>query len=107
MTFGQFDAEYRTKGSSLSTAFEPVAHMFLDFHPDTRPVLSRVLIAQAVMLRTLASIRGRKRGDFRPLRELSADDAALLKWDANTPIEPVLAIAYDHICETYRQIAGT
>jgi hypothetical protein len=107
MTFGQFDTEYRTKGSSLSTALAPVAYIVLDFHPDTRPVLSRVLIAQAVMLRTLAGIRGRKREDFRPLRELTADDAALLKWDANTPIEPVLAIAYEHIRETYRQIAGT
>jgi hypothetical protein len=106
MTYGQFESEYRTQGSALSTAFQPVAALFRGFHPGTRPVLWRILVVQAVMLRALIDIRGRDREVFDPLRELTAEEVALLKWSAGASMKIPIAIAREHIHETFHQIAG-
>jgi hypothetical protein len=52
-SYGEFDAYYGEHASKLHRAFEPVATLFTDFHPRTRPVLWRILIAQAFIYRAL------------------------------------------------------
>lgn len=49
MSFGEFEMAYFNPISDLSAAFETVTDVFAGFHPKTRPVLWRILIAQSYM----------------------------------------------------------
>ena len=46
-SFGGFESELHTAGSEVDQTFAPVRDVFTNFHPATRPVLWRMLIAQA------------------------------------------------------------
>lgn len=113
MRFGQFSAEYANPQSAVRAAFTRVGELFYGFHPESRPVLWRILVTQAVMLRALARIRSMSREDtFNPLQKLSEKEAALLQWwSGDSPsdealLKQTLAIAYTHIQRTFNQIAG-
>jgi hypothetical protein len=47
MGFGQFESALHDSGSRVCKAFTIIQDIFTDFHPATRPVLWRILIAQA------------------------------------------------------------
>jgi hypothetical protein len=53
--YGEFAAAYADKRSELHRAFAPVADLFRGFHPATRPILWRILVAQAYIYRALQS----------------------------------------------------
>ncbi|HVG31664.1 MAG TPA: hypothetical protein VM911_01230 [Pyrinomonadaceae bacterium] len=59
MTYGEFEAEYFQE-DGVAESFSIVAELFHDFHPKTRPVLWRILIAQAHIYEALIRTRESK-----------------------------------------------
>jgi hypothetical protein len=57
MSFAEFEIDYERSGSSVQRAFDRIRYLFEDFHPRTRPVLWRILIAQAHLYRALLQTR--------------------------------------------------
>jgi len=53
MSFGEFEAMYEDKSSNLHKKFSEVISMFLNFHPQTRPILWRILITQVHLYKTI------------------------------------------------------
>jgi hypothetical protein len=53
MTLGEFMDEYRDKTSKVHKYGSCVKELFVDFRPDTRPVLWRILITQAYLYNAL------------------------------------------------------
>jgi hypothetical protein len=45
--FGEFESALHNSGSSVCQAFTIIQDIFTDFHPATRPILWRILVAQA------------------------------------------------------------
>lgn len=84
MSFGEFEQAFVKHGSVVAKAFDTVTDVFLGFDPRTRPVLWRILIAQAHLC--LAIIRaGQMRHDtpneaFRPLQLLLGDEREPYDW---------------------------
>lgn len=56
MTYGEFQDLFRERSRSDDEAFIRITDLFLDFHPKTRPVLWRILVAQAYVYRILIGI---------------------------------------------------
>lgn len=50
MSFGEFESAYYDSSTSLSASFGSVTDLFVGFHPKSRPVLWRILLAQAHIL---------------------------------------------------------
>lgn len=46
-SFGEFEGEYYDQKSSIGSSFSILTDMFHGFHPKTRPILWRILVAQA------------------------------------------------------------
>jgi hypothetical protein len=53
MTYGEFEAACRDEKSAVGPAIDRIDYLFQEFHPRTRPVLWRVLVAQAHLYRAL------------------------------------------------------
>ncbi len=60
LTFGEFTAEYGRASGTVQTAFAPVRTLFREFHPDTRPVLWRIVLAQAYICHELRQVQSAK-----------------------------------------------
>jgi hypothetical protein len=60
MSFGEFEDQWRKRGSQINETFEIVFDLFCDFHPMTRPILWRILIIQAHMYFALIRKRDQK-----------------------------------------------
>ena len=58
ISFGEFQAAYKAKTPEVHEKFDSIASIILHFHPQTRPVLWRLLIAQAHIYEAL--LRSRK-----------------------------------------------
>ena len=56
MTYGEFEAAYY-QGDGVVESFNEVAELFHNFHPKTRPVLWRILVAQAHIYEALIRTR--------------------------------------------------
>jgi hypothetical protein len=52
-SYGEFEAEYSREDSAVRRAVERIGYLFEGFHPGRRPVLWRVLVAQAHLYRAL------------------------------------------------------
>lgn len=63
MSFADFESEYNHEGSRVRRAFDRISYLFEEFHPRTRPVLWRMLIAQASLYRGLLHVRSGDRFD--------------------------------------------
>jgi hypothetical protein len=53
MSYGEFETEYENPTSKLHRKFSDVMKLFLNFHPQTRPVLWRILITQLYLYETI------------------------------------------------------
>jgi hypothetical protein len=58
MSFGEFEDVYN--GANTNAKFDAIRDIFMDFHPKTRPVLWRILIAQAHIYQALLRTREMK-----------------------------------------------
>jgi hypothetical protein len=54
ISFGEFQKKYFSK--AVSDSFQYVSDIFLDFHPEKKPVLWRILITQACIYRMIFSL---------------------------------------------------
>lgn len=96
MSFGEFEAMYEDKSSNLHKRFSEVISIFLNFHPQAKPILWRILITQLHLYKTiilnsetnfrwdeegrgyaLIGEKERKRYDWRQCKE-EADDQKVL-----------------------------
>lgn len=53
ISYAECEAAYEEKGSTLQQRFDEVDFLIQDFHPRSRPVLWRILVAQALLYRAL------------------------------------------------------
>lgn len=53
MSFGEFESAYNDPASSMRKRFQPALDLFVGFHPQTRPVLWRILVTQLHLYRTV------------------------------------------------------
>lgn len=53
ISFGSFEAEFKREKSEVNESFEIIFDTFRDFHPQTRPILWRILLIQAYLYYTL------------------------------------------------------
>lgn len=61
VSFGQFEERFKTlQEEDVNSSLGTVRDMFFEFHPSTRPVLWRILIAQALLYRGLLEFSRRK-----------------------------------------------
>ncbi len=83
-TFGEYERERDTKDSRLQQALRNVRYLFLRFHPAQRPVLWRLLVAQACIYHSFVEIRERKLtrqpAPDRPLVLLPESERKRLEW---------------------------
>ena len=79
LTLGEFIDRYEKPGSALCRAIEPMKEMFIDFSPESRPVLWRMLIAQAHLY---AALSGAGHGNVspHPLEVLPREEWARFDW---------------------------
>lgn len=107
MRYGDFEEALRGR---TTTAFEVVFEVFLGFHPQTRPVLWRILLAQAAIYKSLVALRTLPRtAAFNPLRTLNDKELELLVWRGDTVDEDLrqaAMLAHKHVTRTFRRIAG-
>jgi hypothetical protein len=83
-SYAEFDAEMDASDSKLSNAMREIRYLFLRFHPEQRPILWRLLVAQACLYNTFVELReaklaGRPPAD-RPLRLIPAAERVRLNW---------------------------
>ncbi len=57
MSFAEFEREYLNENSTLHAAFKRIEYLLFQFHPKTRPVLWRILVAQANLYSILLQTR--------------------------------------------------
>jgi hypothetical protein len=108
MGYGDFE---KTLTEQTTDAFDEVLDVFLHFHPTTRPVLWRILVAQAAIYKTFVCLRSLPRtAHFDPLRHLRDEELALLAWKVEPAVDDdlkeVARIAHDHVRTTFRRISG-
>jgi hypothetical protein len=84
VSFGEFYARYRSKSPEVYERFDPVATVFLHFHPRTRPVLWRILVTQAHIYQALLRSREMQTlsaAETSPLvRPIEGDERKLFDW---------------------------
>ena len=51
-SFGEFESIY-VKNNKVSESFKEISSIIVNFHPDTSPILWRVLLAQAILYRII------------------------------------------------------
>jgi hypothetical protein len=84
MSYGQFEKEYEDPTSPTRGNFKPLQQILFDFHPERRPVLWRVFIAQAhlyqALLRTAEWKFSHRAAALTPLGPMAAADRQRLDW---------------------------
>jgi hypothetical protein len=82
MDFLEFQTAREDASSDVRRAFDRIAYLFSDFHPHTRPVLWRILVAQAGLYEAI--LRAPRHGglDEGTLRDVRRVDTARLDWRA-------------------------
>jgi len=81
MTYGEFEEAVYEASGPVYERVEAFASLFIGFHPDTRPVLWRTLLAEAHIYKAL--IHALESDDPMPLAPayaLNDEDAALFDW---------------------------
>jgi hypothetical protein len=113
MSFGHFDDLYGDPASEVHEPVGMVADIFQGFHPATRPVLWRILIAKAHVYESLLSIRnpsGREgSGIDAPWEAIAEDSRARFDWrtdNAEAPDADVLVVPFEAACDYLRQHLG-
>jgi cbb3-type cytochrome oxidase subunit 3 len=64
ISFGEFQKRYFS--SAVSDPFKHASNLFLDFNPETKPILWRILLTQASIYRTIFSLRKNKGIGIKP-----------------------------------------
>ena len=107
LSFGEFYAQYRNKSPELYERFDPVASVVLHFHPRTRPVFWRMLVAQAHIHRALIrsrEVQMRPAGEPTPLLQpIGGAERELFDWwgDGEHAPEPQSPAAPFEVAEKY------
>jgi hypothetical protein len=82
LTFGEFESKYMK--AKVPEPLEKFYALILNFHPKTRPVLWRILVAQAHIYKALKEIQQIKFDDFnsdiRPLKVTSETKSPEFDW---------------------------
>jgi hypothetical protein len=114
-SFGEFEQEFHNHASALRGSFVLVSDIFLDFHPEQRPVLWRMLITQAYIYRALLQTgRNGSKGTGMPIQPIPPDKRTGFEWrktPSEASIESVLEEPFS-VAERYlkvrlgRQFAG-
>lgn len=114
-SFGEFEQEFHNSASAVHASFLLVSDIFLDFHPNLRPVLWRMLITQAHIYRTLLRIGSSgPRGAGIPIQPIPQEKRKDFEWrktPSEAPDEKVLGEPFS-VAERYlkvrleRQFAG-
>lgn len=95
-SFGEFEAEWADPNSPLRGALDRIDYLINGFNPRSRPVLWRILVAQACLYRTFLDISDRKlRGEFpleKPLRLFSDGERNLFDWRCRPDEESDIAV---------------
>lgn len=78
MSFGQFEHSFYQENSSIREAFSIVADIFVNFHPRTRPVLWRILVAQSHLYLALARVGST--ADSRLIRTIPETERKEFEW---------------------------
>ena len=82
LTFGEFESKFMNTKHPLP--LEKFYALFLNFHPKTRPVLWRILVAQAHIYKGLKAVQQIKSDsispNFRPLKVLSETKSPEFDW---------------------------
>jgi hypothetical protein len=81
MNYGEFEQIYTDASSSAQPGIKQIRYLFQDFHPMLRPVLWRILIAQAHLYRALRNLADQSQPAF-VLRDLSIpmEDRQVFDW---------------------------
>ena len=87
MDFKEFQVRRADETSDVHRAFHRVGYLFSEFHPRTRPVLWRVLVAQAALYE--AVLRAPRHGelDEKTLDDVRRIDVARLDWHPRSASE--------------------
>lgn len=87
MSFGQFDGLFADTASDLHREVAVVQDIFQGFHPATRPILWRILVAKAHIYESLVAIRnpaaGNGAGIDEPWNAIGEDDRQPFDWRAD------------------------
>jgi hypothetical protein len=107
MTYPEYEAEYNKEGARVREAFDQIGFLIQDFHPRTRPVLWRILVAQACLYRALSQPHDLERSEWK-VADLCVPtaDRGKFDWrserdgglDEATVLEP-LAVAEQYLRE--------
>jgi hypothetical protein len=83
-SFSEFDDGMDTQDSPMSKTMREVRYLFLRFHPVRRPVLWRILVAQACLYSTFGALREAKlagrSSPAKPLKLISTTERTRLDW---------------------------
>ena len=87
--FHEYQALRRARGddADVCRAFDRVAYLFDQFHPRTRPVLWRILVAQACLYRTLARAHRTEDHDESSVGVVLGIERAKLEWRPSESID--------------------
>jgi hypothetical protein len=95
MTLGEFMGAYKDKNSEVYKYGSSVKEIFVDFRPDTRPVLWRILITQAYLFNALMNMcDGTADALMDPLDMLTSEQQMAFDWrrsDAEASLEQAVA----------------
>lgn len=84
LTYGEFEAALKADLATTEPKFGALVTIFERFHPRTRPVLWRILIAQALLHRELLRVFRNRTRSVRPIEELATkvpdDEFERLSW---------------------------
>jgi hypothetical protein len=86
MSFLEFEAAMDNSQSRVHAAVDRIRYLFRDFHPATRPVMWRVLLAMASLCRAIQNWTQHKPAEvptFRELTAIPADAARKYQWQRN------------------------
>jgi hypothetical protein len=86
LTFGEFEAALASDLAGSGARYGAFAELFQDFHPRTRPVLWRVLIAQALLHRELLRVFRDRAPSHRPIEQIArvpGEEFDLLAWSTS------------------------
>jgi hypothetical protein len=82
VSFGEFESEWHKAGSNTQRTFAIVQDVFTGFHPRTRPVLWRILIAQAHLYYAILRFHQQTQtvNDMVVINSVPAEDRGRYRW---------------------------
>lgn len=80
MTYGEFEEAFESADSPLNERIQEFAALFVAFHPHTKPVLWRTLLAQAHIYEGLISSFESERSLVTPAEAFPGEDIRLFDW---------------------------